>query len=488
MIASIVIPVWNGNSVVSDCLDAILAHSGEQVPQIICVDNASDDGSVALIADQYPGVNLIRQSVNLGFAGGVNAGIDAAQGEVFVLLNQDCLVQPGWLVALIQALETHPEFGIAGCTILNTDGTVNHAGAMIRQPDAFGVHLTEVVCEQPRSVECVTGAAIAIRRETWNEVGRFDEGYFPAYYEDSDYCYRARRKGLEVALVPDARIIHLFSSREWQRDPVKHTANQHLSRYRFVSKHFDSHETSDFFDAECAAAQAEDFYDQAVGRVIAARNTLRSLADILERRQLDLEDRPAPSHRRELQTGFTRVLRQSFATAERLGQVDLGEPPLEEWEAANQRLQEALSAPLTADLNTLAEQKEAARQLQELQQREHDLLARIHFRSPAADEPESTLRRMSRLLVLRPLSFLVGRDYLLLSELNAVHVARMDQMEHTYRATLDQVIRAYSTKMEQIHQLCSDRTTRDTLLLHHHQERLKRRLELLELLADYDYR
>ncbi|NIV29072.1 MAG: glycosyltransferase, partial [Anaerolineae bacterium] len=84
MEASIVIPVWNGGSVVSDCLDAIYAHCGDELLEVICVDNASRDDSATLIADRFPQVRLIRQPVNLGFAGGVNAGIQMAQGDVFI--------------------------------------------------------------------------------------------------------------------------------------------------------------------------------------------------------------------------------------------------------------------------------------------------------------------------------------------------------------------------------------------------------------------
>ena len=484
MQASIVIPVLNGMSVIADCLDSVYAHAGDELLEVICVDNASADESATLVAKQYPRVRLIRQPVNLGFAGGVNAGIDAAQGDVFVSLNQDCVVHAGWLTALIQVLQEHPEFGIAGCTILNADGTVNHAGAMLRRPDAYGVHLTEIGDGQPGGVEFVTGAAVAIRRQTWDTVGRLDEGFYPGYYEDSDYCYRARRKGIETAYVPEARVTHLFSSQELQTDPVKYIANQHRARYRFVSKHFDEREVSDFFDAEYAALEDDGNLDQVVGRVIAARHTVRSLADILERRRFDLGDTVSAAHRRQLQVGFGRVLRQSFTSAETLSLMGMVEPPLEEWQDISQWL-EHIVKDLDADtLTTFEAVLEGSQRLQALQQREHDLLARIFFRSPADEGPELLLHQLFRLLVLRPLSFLIGRDYLLLSELNTVHIARMDQMEHMaqiQRAQLEEFVtrtqQAIVNRMQQ-----SDR------LFRYHQERLERHLKLLETLVEYDYR
>ena len=437
MRASVVIPVWNGASVISECLAAIYTYSGDALADVICVDNASRDDSAALIVDHYPQVHLIRQPVNLGFAGGVNVGIETARADIFVLLNQDCVVQSGWLAALVRAFNTHPEFGIAGCTILKPDGTLDHTGATIHHPDARGMHLTDIGDGQPRRVEYVTGAAFALRRQTWDTVGHFDEGYYPAYYEESDYCYRARQKGIETAYVPEARITHLHSSREWQIDPVKSTANQHLARYRFVTKHFNSHEVNEFFAAEHAAVRNERYFAHAVGRVIAARDTLRNLTDILARRKADLGETLSTVHRRQLQVGFTQLLRQSFSIAEKLAPCQAVEPP---YDVAEQR-------------------QDNTQRLQALRQREHDLLTRIYFKAPSDDRSEPTLRRLFRLLILRPLSFLIGRDYLLLSELNTVHVARLDQIER--------------------HMDCQ---------INWQMDQIDRRLVLLETLADYDYR
>jgi len=394
-------------------------------------------------------------------------------------LNQDCLVEPGWLATLLQAFEIHQEFGIAGCTILNPDGTVNHAGATIRRPDAYGIHLIESEGCEIRRVEYVTGAAFATRRQVWDAVGRFDEGYYPAYYEESDYCYRARRKGFEIAYVPQARVTHLFSSHEWQADPLKHAANQHRSRYRFISKHFDSREISEFFEAECAAIEAERYFDHAIGRAIAARDTLRGLADILERRRVDLGEPLSPTRRCQLQVGFTQVLRQSFAMAEKLGPYRPIEPfsdLADVWQAAKQRMWAMLSTAPEDEIALSEEWQSVNRQLQLLRERERELLTRIYFRAPSDDRPESALKRLFRLLILRPLSFLVGRDYLLLAELNTVHVARMDQMDRL-NWLYNRINQVYNQRLKQTYQLFQEQC-----------DQIDRRLTLLELLTDYDYR
>jgi len=480
--ASIVIPVWNGATVIADCLDSVYAHAGDELLEVICVDNASDDESAALIADRYPQVRLLCQPVNLGFAGGVNAGMEAAQGNVFVLLNQDCMVHDGWLKTLVQALQDRPQVGIAGCTLLNADGTLNHTGATISRPFAYGQHLTEADENQTLSMDFVTGAAVAIRREVWNRVGRFDEGFYPAYYEDADFCYRARRQGFETVHVPQAKVTHLFSSQELGADPVKYIAMQHRSRYRFVTKHFDDHEIGNFFEAEYAFVEEEENIHHALGRVLAARHTLRTLGNILDRRRTDLGNKVSATHRRRLQVGFTHIQGQYFARAEKLSQLGLIEPPTEEWQHVNQDLQELLSVPLTLDLLTTREEQSASGQLLILQQREHDLLERIHFRSPNDTQPETKWRRLFRLLVLRPLNFLSGREHLLLAELNAVHTARMDLIEQSYRTSLEQV----NVKIEQVNGLYRQRVDQTISLFHYHREQLERRTKLLETLIEYD--
>jgi GT2 family glycosyltransferase len=446
MKASIIIPVWNGASVVLKCLDALYKNSSAGLREVICVDNASVDNSADLITGRYPRrVRVIRQPVNLGFAGGINAGIEVAQGEVFVLLNQDCLVQPGWLTALMQALEMEAEFGIAGCTVLDKDGTLNHTGAVIQRPGIYGVHLTEITGEQPQGVEYVTGAAFAIRRQTWKEVGRFDEGYYPGYYEESDYCYRARHKDIETVYVPDARVVHLFSGQQWKTDPTEHTANQHRSRYRFVCKHLVRDELARFFEFERTALQETVYLDQTIGRFLAARETLRSLPDIIERRRADLDKSTSPARYRQLKVGFAGVTRWAFSATQKLGSESMLGVPTE---------------PGTTDpRESFSEEWNAAKQrLQRLRQREHDLLERIYFKAPSDDSPEPPAKRWFRLLVLRPLSFLIGRDYYLLAKLNTVHTARMDIMDRMQR-------------------------------LHHRLLRyMERRLDTLETLTDYDYR
>jgi len=316
MTISIAIPVYNGASIILKCLGALFENSTNDLLEVVCIDNASADNSSAEIENTFSQVRLIRQPVNLGFAGGVNAGIDAALGNVMVLLNQDCIVQPGWLNALTAALAAYPQYGIMGCTITHANGAIDHTGAAIQRRDATGIHLTDISEERAEPAEFVTGAAMAIRRSTWEVVGRFDEGYYPAYYEDADYCLRARNKGIETGCASHAHIRHLRSSHEHLIHPLSHSVNHCVARYRFVCKLYNSQEIEEFFQAEKAALEANPDHIYTISRVIAARHTLRCLPDILVRRKLDLGEELSMAGIRQLQVGFNQVFQYGLGSPE----------------------------------------------------------------------------------------------------------------------------------------------------------------------------
>lgn len=315
---TVVIPVWNGAGVIADCLRSLYAHSGVCLRRVVAVDNASPDESVAVIEREFPQVHLVHSSFNLGFAGGINLGVDAAfardELDAVVLLNQDCLVEPGWLDALCAGLAGDAQAAIAGCTLLNADGTVNHAGARLELPLAYSHHLTAVTAA-PTRMDYVTGAVFAIRRTAWQALGPLDEDFYPAYYEEADYCYRARRHGWGVLYVPSAEVRHLQTSQEWRKDPLLHWTQQHRARYRFVAKHFSGGELAAFFAAEQAALAGETWFDQMMGRLLAARHILRGLDAALQRRCRELEEQPALADKRRLEVGFADLAQASMRRA-----------------------------------------------------------------------------------------------------------------------------------------------------------------------------
>lgn len=253
MKVSVIIPVWNGQEYLPSCLEALLAQGYPDL-EIIAVDNASTDGSADLVAEQYPQVRLIRNWSNLGFAGGCNIGLRAAQGEVLVLLNQDTRVLPGWLQALVEALH-RPEVGIVGCKILYPDGqTIQHAGGWIEWPLGLAHHYGQGERDEgqwdiPREVEYVTGAAMAFRRELLERVGLLDEGFWPGYFEDADFCLQAREAGYEVWYVPDAVLIHAETTST--DDFMAISIAYERGRLHFMLKHMPpSRFLAEFFPAE----------------------------------------------------------------------------------------------------------------------------------------------------------------------------------------------------------------------------------------------
>jgi len=238
--ASAIIPVWNGRQYLPACLDALLAQDYPDF-EVVVVDDASTDGSADFIAENYPQVQLIRNERNLGFAGGCNVGLQAAVGDVLVLLNQDTVVQPGWLEALAEILLTNPDVGIAGGKALYPDGTIQHAGGYVDERGEgshYGCRQKDVgQFDQMRDVDYVTGATLAITRQPFEAIGGLDEGFTPAYYEDVDWCHRAQEAGFRVVYAPQAVLIHKEASTIIE---MSHEGMYlyHRHRLRFVLKHW----------------------------------------------------------------------------------------------------------------------------------------------------------------------------------------------------------------------------------------------------------
>jgi GT2 family glycosyltransferase len=285
MKASVIIPVWNGAEAIRECLRSMYSACDPELLEVICINNASQDESERIILNEFPQVRLLSQPINLGFAGGVNKGMEAALGDVFVLLNQDCVIKPYWLAALVRCLTDYPKTGIVGSIVLNADGNIDHAGALISHPKAEGIHLKEIGSHLCPIVEYVTGASMAIRRELWEKIGGMDEGYHPAYYEDTDYCYRARYKSFEIRVATESVLVHMRSSQRWLSEPIRYAVESFIGQYRFVGKHFSREELSDFFIAQIISTKEATYLNETVGRFLAAKHTLASLPALLKKRQ-----------------------------------------------------------------------------------------------------------------------------------------------------------------------------------------------------------
>jgi GT2 family glycosyltransferase len=240
MKTSVIVLTWNGTAHVEPCLNALL---GQDPPasEVIVVDNASTDGTADLVARRFPSVQLIRNRRNLGFAAGNNVGLEAATGNLLVLLNQDTRVHPGFLAGLAAAFDD-PTVGLAGCKLLYPDGTIQHAGAHVRGPRGETEHHGHLEPDDGRfdaktDSEFVTGAALGISRQALAEIGPLDEAFAPAYYEDVDWCFRARNAGWRVVYVPEAVVTH-YEGASADRSAYAHVLSVNRGRVRFLLKHW----------------------------------------------------------------------------------------------------------------------------------------------------------------------------------------------------------------------------------------------------------
>jgi GT2 family glycosyltransferase len=208
--ASAIVVAYNSRAYLQLCLQSILDDLGPD-DELIVVDNGSTDGSAELMEAQFPAVRLIRAE-NVGYAGGNNRGAAVARGEYLVFLNPDTVVQPGALAALLAPFAARPEIGLTTACIMH-----------LHQPDVINtcgntMHYTGLTyCRgagQPRAryagsaeVDAVSGAAFAIRRDVFKQLGGFDERFF-MYVEDTDLSWRARMAGYRCLYVADAMISH----------------------------------------------------------------------------------------------------------------------------------------------------------------------------------------------------------------------------------------------------------------------------------------
>jgi len=210
---SIVIPVYGNAALTRQCLRTLLAEPPAVAHEIVVVDDASPDGTPAMLAGFGDTVRVVSLSRNQGFAAACNRGAAEARGDRLVFLNSDTVPRPGWLDALDEHARRHPRAGAVGAKLLYPDGSVQHAGIFIgldRLPWNLYVGFPgdhPAVC-RPRELQCVTGACFLIPRAVFDTVGGFDES-FRNGYEDVDLCLRLRDDGFEVHYCPSCVVIHL---------------------------------------------------------------------------------------------------------------------------------------------------------------------------------------------------------------------------------------------------------------------------------------
>lgn len=225
---SVIITSYNTKHLTVDCIKSVFGKTKDINYEVIVVDNASTDGSLnALRKLQKTNTKLlvIENKENLGFAEGNNVGVKRAKGKFILLLNSDTKITSNVLAGTLRVMEKNPKIGVFSCGLKNKDGTFQANGgyfpSLLRvlvwmtyldNIPGFSEMLTSYhpdlsFYKKKHMLDWVTGAYFLTRKEIWDKVGGLDKKYF-MYVEDSDFCFRVKKSGLDVIYDPSFSIIH----------------------------------------------------------------------------------------------------------------------------------------------------------------------------------------------------------------------------------------------------------------------------------------
>jgi len=255
---SIIIVNYNTSNLLKECIESIKNNAINICYEIIVVDNNSSDNSIDLIKNKFESLKIIINKINLGFARANNQGIKRSEGRYILLLNPDTVLLRDCLKKMVEFMDGHPEAGVAGCRVLNPNGTLQLAcRRSFPAPSVSFYRLTGLSRLFPKSktfarynltyynpdvvqeVDAVSGSFMMIRRKAMNEVGMLDEQFF-MYGEELDLCFRMKEKGWKVYYVPDAEIIH-YKGKSSQQRKRKAVIDFHKAMYIFHKKHYADH-------------------------------------------------------------------------------------------------------------------------------------------------------------------------------------------------------------------------------------------------------
>jgi GT2 family glycosyltransferase len=254
---SIIIVNYNVKEFLKNLLDSIHKASQSLQVEIIVVDNASDDGSVEMLKEKFPDVILIENKINLGFGKANNIALQIAKGKYFLLINPDTLVAEDTFIKMINFLNENQDVGMAGCKILNPDGTLQLAcrrsfpnpwtaftkvtglSTLFPKSKLFArYNLTYLDENQTYEVDAISGSFMMLKKEVYEKVGGFDEQFF-MYGEDLDLCYRIQKAGYKIYYLHTTQIIH-YKGESTKRSSLDETKIFYKAMHLFVKKHLSS--------------------------------------------------------------------------------------------------------------------------------------------------------------------------------------------------------------------------------------------------------
>ena len=254
---TIVIVSWNVRDLLRRCLQSIEAEARRAIDglalEIVVVDNASSDGSVEMVRAEFPHVRLVANEENRGFTVANNQGLLLGQGRYLLLLNPDTEVIDDALATMVHTMDGQPEIGALGPQLRYPDGSLQSSR---RRFPTFATALVESTVVQEwwgdnrvlrryymadtpddaiQAVDWVVGACLLVRRQTYEQIGGLDEGFF-MYSEELDWCRRIKDAGWLVVYLPKATVIHHEGRSSEQVVPARHIHFQ-SSKVRYFRKH-----------------------------------------------------------------------------------------------------------------------------------------------------------------------------------------------------------------------------------------------------------
>ncbi len=275
---SIIIPASSVSPLLFACLRSLERFAPRDIPyETIVVLNRSSGEEAARVWAEVTGVEVVWSPINLGLAGAGNRGRSLARGDLIVLLHDDAEIEAGWLEALVQTADSHPEAGAIGGKVLYPDGFLQDAGQILwRDASTSPPWISKIPGEAPppeafdrlRAVDYCGTSSLLIKTSAWDAVGGLDERFYPVYYVDVNLGMALRREGWVVLYQPGSRIRH---HRGASTSNVFRSWVSERNRRRFVEKwasELEAHEPPPLTDAAIrrAMAGAEAFAEACRGR------------------------------------------------------------------------------------------------------------------------------------------------------------------------------------------------------------------------------